>query len=320
MNRKAAHKVRLHAGFNPGAWLVRHLQVALGSIGHLLRTPLGSLMTVAVIGIALSLPSGLLVLLNNLQQVADQWEGPASISLFLKQEVSDSEAEELARRIEKEQRPAMLQVISRSEALEEFRTHSGFGSVLEVLDENPLPALILVRPRDDQGDPEGAAAMSKRLGELPQVEFAQLDLQWVQRLYGITEIARRGTYLIALLLAAAVLLIVGNTIRLEIQNRREEIAIIKLVGGTNAFVRRPFLYHGFWLGLLGGGLAWLLVRSGTGVLEPSVTRLAELYHSGFRLLAPGLPEIAALLCGGALIGWLGAWVAVGRHIRAIEPD
>jgi cell division transport system permease protein len=177
-----------------------------------------------------------------------------------------------------------------------------------------------VRPRSDQEDPDRVAALAGRLGALPEVEFAQLDLQWVQRLYAITEIARRGTYLIAALLAAAVLLIVGNTIRLEIQNRREEIAITKLVGGTDAFVRRPFLYHGFWLGLLGGSVSWLLVHTGTGVLEPSVTRLAELYHSGFRLLLPGLPEAAALLGGGALVGWLGAWVAVGRHIRDIEPD
>ena len=318
--RKAAHKLRLRAGFSPGAWLTRHLQVALGSIGHLLRTPLGSLMTVAVIGIALALPAGLLVLLGNLQQVVGQWEGPASISLFLKQEVSDAQAEALGRRIRDDEKPALLQVISRAGALEEFRTHSGFGSVLDVLDENPLPAVILVRPGADKGDPDASAALAERLGRLPQVEFTQLDLQWVQRLYGITEIARRGTYLIAVLLSVAVLLIVGNTIRLEIQNRHDEIAITKLVGGTDAFVRRAFLYQGFWLGLLGGGSAWLLVSSATGVLEPSVTRLAELYHSGFRLLAPGLGEIAALLGGGALIGWLGAWVAVGRHIRAIEPE
>jgi len=317
---KAARKSRRSLGFNPSAWLTRHAQVALGSLGHLARTPLGSLMTVAVIGIALALPSGLLVVLNNLQQVVDQWQGPASISLFLKQEVSDADAEALGQRIRADERPAELQVISHAEALEEFRTHSGFGEIVEVLDENPLPAVILVRPQAEQDGPGAATALAERLGALAEVEFVQLDLQWVQRLYGITEIARRGSYLIAALLAAAVLLIVGNTIRLEIQNRREEIAVTKLVGGTDAFVRRPFLYHGLWLGLLGGWVAWLLVRTGTGVLEPSVTRLAALYHSGFRLLAPGLPEIAILLGGGALIGWLGAWVAVGRHIRDIEPD
>ncbi len=312
--------MRRHAGFSPGPWLTRHLQVALGCIGNLLRTPLGSLMTVAAIGIALALPAGLLVLLGNLQQVVGQWEEPVAISLFLKQEVGDSEAEALGQRIRDDENPALLQVISRAGALEEFRAHSGFGSVLEVLDENPLPAVILVRPAAEKDGPEAVATLAKRLGRLPQVEFAQLDLQWVQRLYGITEIARRGTYLIAVLLSVAVLLIVGNTIRLEIQNRHDEIAIAKLVGGTDAFVRRPFLYHGFWLGLLGGGTAWLLVRTSTGVLESSVTRLAELYHSGFRLLAPGLPEAVVLLGGGALIGWLGAGVAVGRHIRAIEPE
>ena len=174
--RKSAHKIRLHAGFNPAAWLTRHLQVALGSIGHLLRTPLGSLMTVVVIGIALSLPTGLLVVLGNLQQVVGQWEGPASISLFLKPEVSDSQAEELGRSIRRDEQPALLRVISRAEALEEFSTHSGFGSVLGVLEENPLPPVILVRPRPDQGDPDGAAAMAERLGALPQVDIAQADI------------------------------------------------------------------------------------------------------------------------------------------------
>lgn len=316
----SARKTRLRPGLNPSTWLARHFQVALGSLGRLLRTPLGSLMTVAVIAIALALPSGLMVILGNLQQVLADWEGPASISLFLKQGVSDAQAVALGNRITQEENPESVQVIGRAEALAEFRTHSGFGAVLDVLDENPLPAVILVQPSETDSQPAASSALTARLGELPEVDIAQLDLQWVQRLHGIAEIARRGAWLIATLLALAVLLIVGNTIRLEIQNRHGEIAIAKLVGATDAFVRRPFLYHGLWLGLLGAITAWVLVATAVVALEPPVTRLAELYHSGFRLLGPGLTDTAGLLAGGALTGWLGAWAAVGRHIAAIEPQ
>ncbi len=318
--RRPARRISLHPGFNPGNWLARHLQVALGSLGCLLRAPIGSLMTIMVIGIALALPAGMLVLLGNLQQVVSAWEGPASITLFLRQEVDDQAAEALAKDIREKERPDGLQVVGRAAALAEFRKYSGFGSALDILDENPLPAVILISPDTRSVGPDAAARMTERLGELPQVELAQLDLQWVQRLHGITEIARRGAYLIAGLLALAVLLIIGNTIRLEIQGRHNEIAITKLVGATDAFVRRPFLYHGLWLGLLGGLSAWILVASAVVTLEPPVTHLARLYHSGFRLHGPDLAESAALLACGALIGWMGAGLAVGRHLIAIEPD
>jgi cell division transport system permease protein len=320
LTRRAARKTRLHPGFNPRAWVTRHLQVALGSLGSLRRAPSGTLMTVAVIGIALALPSGLLVLLGNLQQIVAEWEGPATITLFLRADLSDAQSLELAQRIEDDPQTEKIQVIGRDEALAEFRSYSGFGDAIDALEENPLPPVILVSPGPQGRDPNAAAALSQRLDRLPEVELAQLDLEWVQRLQGIAEIARRGAHLIAALLALAVLLIIGNTIRLEIQNRHDEIAITKLVGATDAFVRRPFLYHGAWLGLLGGLTAWFLVAGALALLADPVTRLAELYHSGFRLAGPSPLDILALLGGGAAIGWLGAWVSVGRHLTAVEPE
>ncbi len=318
--KTSARRSRLGAGFKPGVWMLRHTQVALGSLGGLLRTPLGSLMTILVIGIALALPAGMLVLLTNMQQVVSTWEGPASITLFLEQSVDDQAAEKLGERIRAEEKPESLQVIGRQSALEEFREYSGFGAALDILEENPLPAVILIKPAHNQEHPDAATRLTQRLDRLPEVEHAQLDLQWVQRLHGITEIARRGAMLIAGLLALAVLLIVGNTIRLEIQGRHDEIVITKLVGATDAFVRRPFLYHGFWLGLLGGISAWILVATAVVALEPPVTHLAQLYHSGFRLLGPGIFESLGLLGFGSLIGWLGAGIAVGRHLQHIEPE
>lgn len=316
---RSARRLRYHPGFNPGAWLTRHLQTALGSLGHLLRTPLGSSMTVTVIGIALALPAGTGVLLANLQQVLAQWEGPASISLFLKDAVSDEQAQQLSRRLSLEF-PVEAELIDREAAMEEFRSYSGFGDALAILEENPLPAVILLRLDKDSGAPRQVQNLAERMRQLPEVDLAQLDLQWVQRLQGIAEAARRGAYLVTGLLGLAVLLIIGNTIRLEIQNRHEEIAITKLVGATDAFVRRPFLYHGLWLGLSGGLVAWLLVSSAVSILAPPITHLADLYHSGFRLRGLDLGQITGLLGGGTLIGWIGAWIAVGRHIHAIEPE
>jgi cell division transport system permease protein len=318
--KKSARQMRRHPGLNSQAWLTRHLQVALGSLGKLLQTPLGTLMTVAVISIALALPAGLLVILSNLQQIGAQWDGPASISLFLKDEVDDLAATQLGQRIQSSESAQRVTLISRTQALEEFRAHSGFGAALDALDENPLPAVLLIQPRARDSGPKAAAELLARLQKLPEVDVAQLDLQWVQRLQGITEIARRGAYLIAALLGLAVLLIIGNTIRLEIQNRHDEIAITKLVGATDGFVRRPFLYHGFWLGLFGGLGAWLLVAAAVALLAPPVSHLAELYQSAFRLTGPALLEVAALIGGGAAIGWLGAGISVSRHIKQIEPD
>jgi cell division transport system permease protein len=320
MPETANHAGRRQRRFSVRVWLTRHLQVALGSLGKLLRAPLGSLMTIAVIGIALALPAGLLAILSNLQQIGAQWQGPASISLFLRYEVDEAQAARLGQQIQTQEAPHSLTLISRSQALEEFRSHSGFGAALDALDENPLPSVILLRPNVADSEPQAAEQLLARLRALPEVEVAQLDLQWVRRLQGITDIARRGAYLIAGLLGLAVLLIIGNTIRLEIQNRHEEIAITKLVGATDGFVRRPFLYHGLWLGLLGGITAWLLVSSALALLAPPVSHLAELYNSAFRLSAPGISAASALLGGGALIGWLGAWLSVGQHIRLIEPD
>jgi cell division transport system permease protein len=306
-------------GWLVGAWIARHFQVGLGSLGHLLRTPLASLMTVAVIGIALALPTGLLVLMGNLERVVQDWDGPASISLFLAAEVGDEAAQALGERIGRRADVDGVDIIGRDAALAEFREHSGFAAALDALDENPLPAVILVRPRNDD-DAAAATVLTQALEKLPEVESAQLDLQWVKRLHGITEALRQGIHLLAVLLTLAVLLVIGNTIRLEILNRHEEIAICKLVGGTNAFVRRPFLYHGIWLGLLGGVTAWILVAASVILLDPAVSRLAELYHSGFRLLGPGPSESLALLAGGGGTGLVGAWIAVGRHLDAIEPS
>lgn len=304
----------------PRVWLQRHAQVALESLGRLYRNLLPSIMTAAVIGIALALPSGLYLLLDNLHRLSGSWDGQASISLFLKENVPEAQTESLATRIRAWPEVASLTLISPAQALEEFSAQSGLADALEALDGNPLPAVLIVTPHTAHTTPAAAAALQKKLRGLPEVDLAQLDLEWVQRLAAIIDIARRGILVIGTLLALAVLLVIGNTIRLEIQNRRAEIVVTKLIGATNAFVRRPFLYSGLWYGLLGALLAWLLVVVGFWLLADPVARLAGLYGSDFTLETLPLYSLGLLLAGGILLGLLGSWLAVGRHLSAIEPS
>jgi len=316
-----------HKGLQPGTapprrlyiWLLRHAQVCLASLGRVSRTPLSTLMTVSVIGIALSLPTGLHLILKNLQTLGGVWDGAATISLFLKTQETDTATEQVLEYLHKRPGIAHIQVIDPDSALAEFQRLSGFGDALDALEENPLPPVVVVEPEAKLSTPEAAEALLEELRALPQVDLAQLDLKWVKRFNALTEIARRGVLVIASLLGMAVLLIVGNTIRLEIQNRRDEIEVTKLVGGTDAFIRRPFLYTGIWYGLGGGLIAWALVGLSLGLLADPVQNLALLYGGGFDLSTLDAPTLGVLLGGSTLMGLAGSWLAVGRHLSDIEP-
>ena len=318
-SRTVSHDKRIrHGGLR--TYLLRHLQVFFYSLGVLSRSPFATLMTAAVIGIALALPSGLHVVLKNAQQLSGGWDGAAQISLFLKRSVTDAEAERLAQQIQKLPQVVEVSYISRREALEEFQRLSGFGDALQALQDNPLPSVLVIRPAANINSPEATETLLQTLGTYPPVELAQLDMQWVKRLYVIMELVRRGVVVLAILLAVAVLLVVGNTIRLAIQNRRKEIVVMKLIGGTDAFIRRPFLYTGFWYGLFGGLIAWVLVSFSLSILSTPVERLASLYQSQFELSGLDLASTSLLLGISILLGLAGSWLAVGRHLRDIEPS
>lgn len=293
----------------------------MSSLGRLYRNLASSLMTTAVVAIALALPSGLLVLLDNLQRLGTGWDGGTSISLFAKETVSETQADRLANELTGWPGISEVQVIHRDKALSEFRELSGFGEALEALEDNPLPNVLVVKPAPMAESPEqGIETLFADLKRLPEVELAQLDLQWVQRFDALMDIGRRGILVVGALLALAVLLIVGNTIRLDIQNRRDEIEVSKLIGGTDAFIRRPFLYIGLWYGLLGALLAWMLVGLGLRLLDDPARRLAGLYDSGFLLSGLSGLGVALLLSAGIALGLAGSWLAVGRHLRDIEPS
>jgi cell division transport system permease protein len=302
-----------------GAWLNRHLQTLVGSLGRLSQQPVSNLLTILVIGIALALPACLQVLVANARSVTGDLSNAVDISVYLKRNVSEQQAREVANKIRQRRDVAKVDLITATTALKEFREFSGFGAALDVLADNPLPHALVVRPGADDLTPAHLESVGADLKALPEVEIVQLDTAWVQRLEAILEAARRGIFVAAALLGLGVMVIVGNTIRLDIQNRRDEIEVTKLVGGSDAFVRRPFLYSGVWYGLGGSLVALLIVAVTVIVLSGPVQRITGLYGSDFRLSGLGLNTSLLLIGAGITLGWMGSFVTASRHLRAIEP-
>ena len=302
------------------SYLAHHLQMLIASLGYLSRQPVSSLMTSAVIAIALALPAGLYIALDNASQLSAEWDGTTLISLFLRNDVSIDKAEKLASKLKKSKDIEKVIIIDRDRGLKQFQKISGFGDAIKFLDENPLPHVITVQPAVDQQRPDKVVHLVEKLQNENLVELAQLDMQWVKRLYTLLDVARRGVWIIGSLLSLAVLLIIGNTIRLDIQNRREAIEVSKLIGASDAFIRRPFLYTGMWYGISGGLLAWLLIAISLGIMADPVQKLAALYHSSYDLIGLSGSDISTLILMSCILGLGGSWIAVGRHLSDIEPS
>lgn len=302
------------------AWATHHVESALGTLARLTSTPLATLMTVAVIGIAMALPAGLYAATGNLRALADALEQTTGISVFLRNDVDEDRAQVLANELQSKPAIATAAVISRSDALEEFRHYSGFGEALDQLSENPLPCVLTLLPSAEFDDAASIAAIEERIRSMPEVDSVRVDTRWIQRFQGLVELARRSVSLLGGLLALAVLLVVSNTIRLEIENRRDEIVIMELVGATPGFIRRPFIYAGAWYGLLGGIVAWFLIAIALAALQGPVDRLANLYQTQFALSGLDATATLVLLGSGLALGLVGSAAAVTRHLRAIEPN
>ncbi|SDX32240.1 cell division transport system permease protein [Allochromatium warmingii] len=303
----------------PGVWLSLHLQTVLDTLGRLRASPLPSAMTVAVIGISLALPAALYILSENLRSMAGSWDQTAAISLFLELRIDDAQATTLAQQLEAWEEIDRIQLITRDQALAEFRDLGGFEDALDKITKNPLPNVLAVYPHPEHADPERLTLLQERLLDLPEADFARMDTLWLQRLQAILDLVQVVALLLGGLLSIGVLLTVGNTIRLEILNRRIEIEIMELVGATANFIRRPFLYTGAWYGLLGGMTAWLLVALATLLLQGPVSRLASLYHSEFRLAGLGVGDTGLMLSSGIVLGLVGSWLAVSQHLRGARP-
>lgn len=300
------------------AWAARHISTAAAAFGRLASQPFSSLMTILVIGVTLALPAAMHLVIKNAQSISASWDNALDFSVYLKAETSSDDAQRLADIIGQRADVARVTLISAEDALADFREHSGFGEALDHLTVNPLPHTLVVRPSDVNTE-LSMGLLNEELGNLPEADFVQVDTEWVQRFHAILEIMQRAIAMGAGLLGAAIVVIIGNTIRLDIQSRREEIEVTKLIGASNAFVRRPFLYSGLWYGLGGGILALALVLYGLFALEGPVARLAGLYNSGFEVLALDFPESSMIIATGVALGLVGSWIAAARHMRRIEP-
>lgn len=302
------------------AYRDQHAQALFSSLGRLFSTPFTSTMTIGVLAIAISLASGFYLVVVNLQQLTAGLEASNQISLFLRDEISDVHAKQYAETIRKNPNVKDVKLITKEQAMAEFKGFSGFGEAIEVLENNPLPNVIQVLPKDALIDKQGLTKLFEDFKQSTEVDFAQMDLAWVARLQSIVSTARLGAILLAVVLGLAVFFIAGNTIRLEIHNRREEVIIAKLVGATNSFIQRPFLYTGFWIGFLSGVAAWFMVTFMMLILRQSVENLSGLYEGAFHLLFFSYGETLILLVTSSLLAVFGSWLVLHIQVKQLRPE
>jgi cell division transport system permease protein len=301
------------------AYFARHAQVLVGSLGRIVHQPFATLMTMGVIAIALALPLFLSLLLQNARIATGNWNEAYDLSVYMDKKAGTGRVQSLAKQLKARGDVAAVRIITADQALAEFRNDSGFGKALDALSDNPLPDTLVVTPTLTASTPQGTETLKAAIAAMSDVQTVQIDTEWVKRLHAMLDLLRRVVLLTGGLLGVGIVLIVSNTIRLDILNRRAEIEVMKLVGASDGFARRPFLYSGIWYGLGGGLLALILVAIASTVLARPVAQLAFLYGSDFRLEGLKLVVGLGVLSLAVALSWLGSWLAATRHIRAIEP-
>jgi cell division transport system permease protein len=301
-------------------FFVSHVRQALSSLGELWRQPLASLMTIGVLGLSITLPSTLYIMVKNTEKITAGWEQASEISLFLTPNISANRSQQLVTRLNTWQEIEKVVYIPADDALKEFQHLSGLGDAIAYLEKNPLPDVVLVTPTDKNASPSAARALLDKLRQQREVDIGKLDIEWLERLYAVIAIASDLVMLIGVLLFIAVVLIIGNTIRLNILNKYDEIVVMKLVGATDAFIHRPFLYTGFWYGLLGGLMAWFAVIIILWWMDSSITTFAAMYQKEFNITGLTGSALLTMLGLSVLLGLLGSLISVQRHVRQIEPQ
>jgi cell division transport system permease protein len=303
------------------SWGRRQLYSFFSSLGTLIGHRLGTAMTVLVLGIAMALPLGLYVTVGNLRAVDLQQEDWGTVTVFLKESAGPDQAGDLAQRTASET-GATVELISPEQGLQEFRQVSGFGNVLELLDENPLPWVLQATPRNAPQEriDDSAASLARWLEGQPEVDLVQVDYKWLRRLASLLALGDAFISVLTVLFSVAVVVIVANTIRLDVANRSEEIQVLNLVGASNSFIRQPFLYSGFWYGLLGALLALFLLAAAMLYVEQPLARLLDAYGNTFDVRGLDAVQALGVLALGGLLGLLGAWAAVQRYLRRFQLE
>ena len=305
---------------NINIYLLSHGHALLSSLGRLTRSPVTFSMTVAVLAITISLASGFYLFVANLQQMTHNLEASNQISVYLNPEITVEQGQNLARELENYSTINQIQFISKQQGLDDFKHYSGFGEALDALANNPLPHVIQVLPVDTLSDEQLFMNLVNQLEKLPEVDFVQVDMQWLKRLQALMSLATRGVFIFSSILALAILFITGNTIRLELQNRKQEVLIEKLVGATHGFIQRPYIYAGFWYGFIAGWAAWLIITLIVLLLQYPLDQLSALYDEQFSLRLLSFKETLLLLIISASLGMLGAWLVLNRQLQQLKPD
>lgn len=302
------------------AYLDTHAHALFSSLGRLLHKPATFMLTLAVLAISMALTSSFYLLVKNFQQLTGNVEASNRISIYLKSTVSMAVAEQIKQAIAEDPLVESVQLITPDQALAEFKANSNLGTAVDALKENPLPPVLVVLPKNSLEDEQNLQVLVSQFQKMPEVEIAESELQWAKRLRAIVGVAKRVVLLFGVLFGSAVLLIISNTVRLELQNRQEEVFISQLVGATHAFIRRPFLYTGFWLGFLSGVAAWFMVAFLMLFLRQPVRELSEQYTGQYNLVFLDYAETFMMLGFASLLGVLGAWWVLGNQLRASQPE
>jgi len=297
--------------------LSQHIRVAQTALRRVFASPVSGFLNVAVIGIALSLPAGMYVLLQNAQGLVAQVSGPPQISLFLALDATSDDVAQIRSQLTQHNAINKVVFVSRADALEKLGQSNGLGDVIAGLESNPLPDAFVITPKITNA--RALDDLRNELQKIPEVELAQLDSAWAYKLEAILEFTRIMVLILASLLSLALIAITFNTIRLQIMTQRDEIQVAKLIGATDAFIRQPFLYFGAMQGLLGGITAWLIITLSLHLLKQPLVTLSQLYASNFSLHPLTVSDSVTLMLFSLYLGWMGAWLSVARHLSEIEP-
>lgn len=298
-------------------WLSHHAQSLLLALKRLRQNPFASLLNISVIGIALSLPSGLYVLLNNLENLSRQVSSEPQISLFLSMQATSAEVAQIQVQLKSHPGVRNFQFVPRDQALRELQKAAGIGDVVQSLTQNPLPDAFIIHANNSSA--EALQALRDEISTWPSAAHVQLDSLWAQRLDALLRVGKLIILLLAILLSFALVAVTFNTIRLQILTQREEIEVAKLIGATHRFIRRPFLYIGALQGLAGGVVAWAIVAVSIQVLNNGIADLTRLYTINLQLNQLNPSDSLSLMLFSAWLGWLGAWMSVSRYLHQIEP-
>ena len=320
MNRNQINKSQKNKRNAFSAWLENNFHIAWNSLLKLIKTPMATFITVTVLAIAITLPMALQVFVNNASLAIEKTQGSIQLSLYLKSYVSDARGRELAEEINSWPDIKNTFYITPAEAKAKFESKPELSSIIENLPYNPLPGVIVLQFQKKSLNLAKATSIKKRGFDMKDVDYARLDLEWLQKIKSLINIVNKFTYALSFLLISGMILVIGNTIKLEVNGRKEEIIVTKLVGGTHNFIRRPFVYLGFWIGAISATLSMLIIKITLAYLDPAILQIAQAYSTEMNIIGLSNTQNIILIVAGAFLGWSSAWLSATKQIRLLAPN